>query len=100
MAQRWQVLLSTMQQNHINVRSIISAIVCLHNLMRMRYPQLQNAVLDQEDENHNVIPGSWREAGLLQSIKEMKIKNKATSAGMKQREYLMHYFNSPAESVP
>ena len=60
LAQRWQLLLTTMMQTPANVKVIVEACVCLHNLMRMRYPALQNAQLDVENETHDLIPGLWR----------------------------------------
>ena len=100
MAQRWGILLTTMQHNPINVRVIVSACVCLHNLMRMKYGHLHNGCADSEDENHKIIPGSWREAGLLETIGKIKRQSIATEAAKQQRKYLTHYFNSPAASVP
>ena len=32
--------------------------ICLHNLMRIRHHTLQNAVLDQEDNQDQVVPGA------------------------------------------
>ena len=55
LAQRFQVLLTTMQQRPEVVQDVIEACICLHNLMRARYPALQNAALDQEDANYNSV---------------------------------------------
>ena len=60
LAQRWQLLLTTMMQTPDNMKVIVEACVCLHNLMRMRYPALQNAQLDVENDTHDLIPGLWR----------------------------------------
>jgi hypothetical protein len=49
--------------------------------MRMRYPGDQNAPLDREDENHQVIPGSWRDEVNLQNIEDVRYSNGRTSAG-------------------
>ncbi len=38
---------------------VLTDIYC-QNLMRMRYPVIQNAALDGEDDNNIVIPGEWR----------------------------------------
>ena len=57
---KWQCLVTSMRQKTKTVESIVLACVCLHNLMRLRYPGIQNAVLDQEDDQHNIIPGAWR----------------------------------------
>ena len=48
LAQRWQLLLTTLMQEPEVVRAITVACVCLHNLMRIRYPALQNAQTDME----------------------------------------------------
>jgi len=48
-AQRWQVLLTTMQPRPSIVRDIVC--VCLHNLMRIRYPTLHNGAVDEQMTN-------------------------------------------------
>jgi len=40
LAQRFQVLLTTMQQSPEVVQYVIEACICLHNIMRERYPVL------------------------------------------------------------
>jgi hypothetical protein len=82
------------------VHLIVEACVCLHNLMRMSYPTLQNAALDQEDANYNIIPGAWRAGANMQEVDQMRGPNRDSTAAKKQREYLKLYFNSPAGSVP
>ena len=54
LALRWQVLLGTMLQ-------LPEACVCLHNIMRLRYPALQNVALDRETEDHDFVPCQWRQ---------------------------------------
>ena len=100
LAQRWQVLLGTMQQNSETARLIVQACVCLHNLMQMRFPTLQNTVLDHEDLNHDIVPGSWRNGANMVDVERARCSNKDSTAAKKQREYLKLYFNSPAGSVP
>ena len=48
LSNRFRCLLTTMQQTPKVVESIGLACRCFHNLMRLRYPALQNAALDQE----------------------------------------------------
>ena len=67
--------------------------------MRINYPALQNAQLDIEDDEHNLIPGMWRETVNMQDIDVVRGPNRDTIAAKKQREYLKLYFNSPAGSV-
>ncbi|XP_013386500.1 putative nuclease HARBI1 [Lingula anatina] len=100
LAQRFQVLLSTMQMLPEAVQDVIEACICLHNLMRDRYPALQNAALDNEDENHNLVPGQWRQETNMHDVEQVVGPNRATRAGKQLREYLKLYFNSAAGSVP
>lgn len=60
LAHRWRCMLGTMQQDPDRVKLIVMAAICLHNLMRLRYPGLQNNDLDQVDEAGNYFPGAWR----------------------------------------
>ncbi|XP_062588068.1 putative nuclease HARBI1 [Saccostrea cucullata] len=52
LSSRFRCLLTTLQQNPDNCRLIVEACVCLHNIMRKRYPALQNADMDMEDLEH------------------------------------------------
>ena len=60
MASRWRVLLTTMCQGSDVVRTIVETCVVLHNLMRLRFPGMQNRHLDAVDDDHNIVPGDWR----------------------------------------
>ena len=99
LANRFQCLLTTMRQDPKTVGSIVLACCCLHNLMRLRFPALQNAALDQEDAEHQVIPGAWREDANLDDMQNLR-GTLATREARLQRTYLKHYYNSPAGSVP
>ncbi len=57
---RYACLLSVIKFQPKIATNIILAAICCHNLMRMRYPAIQNAAMDWEDDNNNVIPGEWR----------------------------------------
>ena len=100
MANRMRCLLGTLEQNPQTVESIVSACCCLHNLMRIRYPALQNVALDQEDENHHLVPGAWRDDTDLADLERIRRGNQATVSGKRQRLYLKHYYASEAGSVP
>ncbi len=57
LANRYACLLSVIKfQSKIATNIILAAIYC-HNLMSMRYPAIQNAAMDSEDDKNNVIPG-------------------------------------------
>ncbi|XP_041359864.1 uncharacterized protein LOC121376099 [Gigantopelta aegis] len=100
LAQSFQVLLTTMQRCPEVVQDVTEACICLHNLMRVRYPTLQNAILDQEDANHNLTPVEWRQTANMHEVQQVVVPNRDTRAGKTQREYLTLYFNSAAGSVP
>lgn len=100
MAQRWRVLLSTMQQLPLTVQAIIEACVCLHNFIRLRNPAIQNNQLDGEDAAHNLIPGAWRQDANLHDLHIPQLGNRGTVLARRQRDYLRDYFNSPRGSVP
>ena len=100
MAQRWRVLLSTMQQMPVNAQIIVEACVCLHNFIRLRNPAIQNIQLDAEDGEHNLIPGAWRQDANLPDLDVPQGGNRDTVLAKRQRDYLSDYFNSPAGCVP
>ena len=99
LAQRFGCLLTKLQQDPHTVERIVVACVCLHNIMRLRYPALQNAALDQEDEEHNVIPGAWRDGVNLDEMHHIRGGNFTSRTAKRQRLYLKAYYNSPVGSV-
>jgi len=48
-------------------RLLVETAFILHNLLRIRFPAIRDAEVDQEDEEHN-IPGSWRVDQNVQEI--------------------------------
>ena len=78
---------------------ITMACVSLHNLMRIRYPGLQNAAVDRVNENHVEIPGTWRIDGALADSGQTYTSRERTNA-KQQRNDLRDYVNGPYGSVP
>eukprot|EP00057_Strongylocentrotus_purpuratus_P014074 XP_011668548.1 PREDICTED: putative nuclease HARBI1 [Strongylocentrotus purpuratus] len=100
LAHRFRCLLTTMQQDPNTVTSIVLSCICLHNLLRLRKRKEHTTVADQEDANHNIIPGEWRKDNpLLDGISDLG-RNSTTNAAKKQREYFRAYYNSEVGSVP
>ena len=102
LANRWRCLLGTMMQGPQVVQVIIKALCCLHNVMRIRYPTVNNNLVDQEDDQHYLVPGEWR-----RDVQQLLPLNHALprgqydlKAGSENRKYLTAYINSPAGSVP
>ncbi len=56
LANRFECLCTTIKFQPDIASTIVLAAICCHNLMRIRYPAIQNAVMDQEDANYQVIP--------------------------------------------
>jgi hypothetical protein len=100
LANRFRCLLSTMALTPNNVTLVVKACLTLHNIMRMRYPRLQNVDLDYEDDQGNLVPGAWRDNAVLQDVEAAGRGPRTTAAGKELRAYLKNYFNSPAGSVP
>ena len=95
MANRFGCLLTTMCQNPETLTSIVLACCTLHNIMRLRYPGIHQGLGDEEDDNHRVIPGQWRQGACLQDIEDVTGGNRDTQVAKRQRLYLKHYYNAP-----
>ena len=94
LANRFRCLLTTMQQHPAVVASIALACVCLHNLMRIRYPSLQNVLVDREGDDHQVVPGAWRDETVFQDVRNVTGPNVATREAKRKRIYYKHYVNN------
>lgn len=99
LANRFQILLTTMQHHHETVRTIVEACCILHNLMRTRYPVLQNRLVDRAQPDGNLQPGAWREGQNLEDTIVVQGPNTASRDGKRQRNLLKHWCNSPAGLV-
>ncbi|XP_041484662.1 putative nuclease HARBI1 [Lytechinus variegatus] len=74
MANRFQVLLTTMQHHADTVRLILKTCILLHNLMRTRYPVLQNRLVDRQLKNGQIVPGEWRRGQNLVDTVEVQAR--------------------------
>ena len=92
-------MLGCLNQCPDTVDSIILACVTLHNLLRIHYPAVPRNVVDNEDENNQLQPGEWRRGKQMMDGDEAHGRNAVTYAGIRQWNYLKHYFNSPAGAV-
>ena len=100
LANRFQCLVGTMRQEHTTVTALVTTVMCLHNVMRMRYPGLQNAALDQEDSEHHLIPGFWRQERTLDDMTTVLQGNQEAKKAREQRIYLKNYCCSSGGRVP
>lgn len=79
-----------------NARKVTKACLILHNIMRSRYPNQQNAELAVIEGQ----PGAWRAAGVMEEVEEEGRGPRTTREGKELRAYLKHYYNSAVGSVP
>ena len=90
--------------------NVAKAFHCAKDCVMLRLPaqliaqliensQLHAALLDEEDDQHILIPGEWRELAQLYDLPRVIGGNKDTNAGKRQREILMHHFNYPVGVV-
>lgn len=89
---RWRCFLSPMLITPSRAEDVVLAACALHNYLRTRLPTFTNHLLDKENENHEVIPGTWRNEEALRSIAALKGNNAMRDAKL-QREYLCQYVN-------
>ena len=100
LANRFGCLLTTMFQRPQHVQTIVLACVVLHNLMRTRYPGIQNALVDREDDDHNMVEGAWRRGNEFDDVGgPAPARNRDTFLGKQQRDRLAAYWSSPVGAV-
>lgn len=102
LANRFQVLLTTMMHEADTVRLLVKACILLHNLMRSRYPVMQNRLVDVERPNGDVVPGAWREGINLDDTVPHQLpgNNRDVRIAKAQRNLIMEWCCSRAGRVP
>jgi len=100
LANRFRCLLGRLYQKPNLAVQMVMAMLCLHNVMRARYPGLQNAALDAEGEDHVHIPGQWRDDVPLGDLQPMRAPNTGNRVAKEQRVTLEQYYNHPVGAVP
>lgn len=100
LANRWRVFLKAIPLDPETVSWITLAALSLHNYLRVQATDtyIPPALVDIEDEDHHIIPGSWRSDTTLQSVPAGRDRN-ATRTVKEQRDRVKDYFSSPAGSV-
>ena len=99
LATRMRVFGTTMQLQPSVVKVVTMCACVIHNLILDRYPHLPQEV-DNEDADHNVIPGTWRqEQVILEGLYNARGQNPSRQAKA-VRDYLAQYYTSEAGAVP
>jgi hypothetical protein len=99
LATKFMIMHSHMRHNVDTVEEIVMATCTLHNLIRIRYPQDHHALADQDNQDHNIVPGAWRDGAQMEDLGRAYQGN-ALAVAKAQRDMLKTYFNSAAGSVP
>ena len=75
--------------------------MCLHNMIIFRKPRQQNVEVDRKDEDHRIIPVTWRnDLVRLLPVRGQFRQGRETEVAKNQRDYLKAYYWSPVGSVP
>ena len=94
---RFRVLHTPICISHDGIQAVVMAACVLHNLIASR-TRMERTDVDHEDpETYEVIHGSWRLQGQLQSVTSRRYT--ATELGKEVRNRIKTYVNSPEGSV-
>ena len=99
LSQRFRCFMTTMQQNPDNINLITMCACVLHNLILTRYPQAIPEVDREDPDTHDLVPGQWRLDPHMQGLMPLS-GHRSQREAKDQREYLSHYYMSPAGAVP
>jgi hypothetical protein len=95
LANRFGCFQTCMRQQPETVTDIILACCCLHNLIRKENPR-NVAGVDEEDDDHNEIPRTWRETLQLDDGGlNRHFRNQGTAYTKGIRDYMKTYYSSP-----
>ncbi len=100
LVKRFRVILKTMEVGPEQAARITLTCCILHNIMRYRYPRMQNPYCDRFDHYGRLIRGGWRDRPQLIGGQNLPAGNYGTRQAREQRDYLLEYFNSRRGSVP
>ena len=96
MAQKFKCLLHCIEHEPFNVEVMVTAMCVLHNFLRNRAPQvyMPQGTLDEQLDDNDYNPGSWRNNATLTELKRMSGRN-ATQYATDMRTRLTNYFVTP-----
>ena len=100
LVKRFRCLLKTLEVGPDKAATIVLACVILHNLMRIRYPRMQQRAGDRLDNRGRIMRGTWRNDDQLVGGQNLPGGNYGAREAKELRNYLRDHFNSPRGSVP
>ena len=90
---RWRVFLTAIKVNPDKVTDIIFAACCLHNYMVNKNKSTYLSAIDQENVDHTVSAGVWRNYPCLNDLQPTTVHNPPRNAKV-QHDLLTTYFNN------
>ena len=99
MANRFRVFLTKIELEPEKAKMITLAACCLHNMLIEKQGSYTSNGIDHENENHDMIPGTWRMDPQLATMETTHNRNFSFSS-KGQRNLLKTFFNSRVGSVP
>lgn len=99
MANRFRLLLTTINLQPEKVTHLVLAICCLHNYLIEKNKHTYTSVSDLEDENHILSTGVCRNDPALTGMAPT-MQNNPTKNAKTQRNLLAAYFSSERGAVP
>ena len=98
LANRFRVFLTPIAVTPDKVEKIVLGACTLHNYLRASQAHNMSGEVDVEDDDHNVIPGSWRDQQTLTGLPSTHARN-ASQGAKALRDSLKTYFLSEAGQV-
>ena len=95
---RFGCLLTTLRVQPHTATSVTIACCCLHNLLRDAKAPLPRGLLDEEDAEHNLVAGTYRNEQLVPG-QTIAARHSGTHDAKALRDYLKDYYSSPAGAV-
>ena len=96
---RFRCMLTTLRLKPKTCEVVVLACCCLHNILRNNSPGYLKGLVDEEDEDHNLIPAPWRDTDELIGGERIRARNTGSTEAKDVREYLKVHFNSPEGAV-
>ncbi|KAH3848123.1 hypothetical protein DPMN_090472 [Dreissena polymorpha] len=79
-----------MNYSPFTVRLTVKTCCILHILMRIRYPTMQNALVDHDDRRGDMVPGEWRRGRNLEDTRNVNTRGHNTYSNKTRQDREKH----------
>jgi hypothetical protein len=100
LAHRFRCILYPMRVTPQNASNIVLACCILHNMLRDDKAPIAPGLVDEEDDQHNLLPGSFRADYSLTDAVARSAPNSGSRDVKEIRDHLRDYYNSDVGKVP